>query len=303
MLHDGFRIMDDNAGRRSAVIALVALCLIWGFNWTVMKSVLQYVGPMTFSAYRYVSATIILFVALIIRRESLAPTPWLSTFVIGLMQTAGFQGLVQLSLMNGGAGKMALIAYTMPFWVIPLAWMVLGEKPSTRQWLFTALAAAGLVLIFEPWRVQAALASALIALGAGFCWALGTVLSKKQFQTTGVSLLRLTTWQMAFGSAILLILALVVPERPTEFNAPFFAALGYNAVMSTSVAWVLWLFVVQRLPANIAGLGSLIAPLVSVLFAWLLLGERPDTAESIGIATIAIALFGVLRSPRPTSAR
>ena len=295
--------MDDNAGRRSAVIALIALCLIWGFNWTVMKSVLQYVGPMTFSAYRYVSATVILFVVLMIRRESLAPTPWMPTFLIGLTQTAGFQALVQVSLMNGGAGKMALIAYTMPFWVIPLAWMLLGEKPAPRQWLFTALAAGGLVMIFEPWRTQAALASALIALGGGFCWALGTVLSKKQFQTSRVSLLRLTTWQMALGSAILLILALLVPERPTDFNAPFFAALAYNAVMATSVAWVLWLFVVRRLPASIAGLGSLIAPLVSVLFAWLLLGEMPDAAESIGIATIAVALFGVLRSPRPIPAR
>ena len=192
--------MDETTSRRSAVIALVVLSLIWGINWSVMKSVLQYVGPMTFSAYRYIAATIILFIVLIIRRESLAPTPFWPTLSIGLMQTAGFQAFVQWSLIGGGAGKMALIAYTMPFWVIPLAWMLLGEKPASRQWLFIALAACGLVLIFEPWRVQPALFSALIALAGGFCWAMGTVLSKKQFQTTGVSLLRLTAWQMAFGS-------------------------------------------------------------------------------------------------------
>lgn len=296
--------MDETTSRRSAVIALIVLCLIWGFNWTVMKSVLQYVGPMTFSAYRYVAATVILFIVLIIRRESLAPTPLWPTLWIGLMQTAGFQALVQWSLISGGAGKMALIAYTMPFWVIPLAWMLLGEKPAPRQWLFIALAACGLVLIFEPWLVQPSLISSLIALAGGFCWAMGTVLSKRQFQTTGVSLLRLTTWQMAFGSAILLIVALVVPERATDFNATFLTALAYNAFLSTSLAWVLWLFVVKRLPANIAGLGSLIAPLVGVLFAWVLLGERPDTAEFIGIATIAVALIGILR-PRtmPIAAR
>lgn len=296
--------MDEIPSRRSAVIALLALCLIWGFNWTVMKSVLHYVGPMTFSAYRYTLATFILFVVLIVRREPLTPTPWLPTFVIGLAQTTGFQALVQLSLMSGGAGRMALIAYTMPFWVIPLAWLLLREKPTPRQWLFTSLAACGLVLIFEPWRTQATLMSALLALAAGFCWALGTVLSKKQFQATDVSLLRLTTWQMAMGSAILLIIALVVPERATDFNAPFLAALAYNALLSTSLAWVLWLFVVKRLPANIAGLGSLISPLVGVLCAWMLLGEVPDTAEFIGIATIAVALIGVLRrSPTPTPAR
>jgi drug/metabolite transporter (DMT)-like permease len=262
-----------------------------------MKTVLQYIGPMTFSAYRYIAATIILFIVLIVRRESLAPTPFWPTLSIGLMQTAGFQALVQWSLIGGGAGKMALIAYTMPFWVILLAWILLGEKPASRQWLFIALAACGLVLIFEPWRVQPALFSALIALAGGFCWAMGTVLSKKQFQTTSVSLLRLTTWQMALGSVFLLILALLVPERATDFSAGFFAAFAYSTVLSTSLAWVLWLFVVKRLPANIAGLGSLIAPLVGVLCAWILLGERPDAAEFAGIALIGIALLGVLRLP------
>lgn len=296
--------MEETTSRRSAVIALLVLCLIWGVNWSVMKSVLQYVGPMTFSAYRYVAATIILFIVLIIRRESLAPTPFWPTLSIGLMQTAGFQALVQWSLIAGGAGKMALIAYTMPFWVIALAWMLLGEKPAARQWLFIALAACGLVLIFEPWRVQPALMSALIALVGGFCWAMGTVLSKRQFQTTGVSLLRLTAWQMALGSVVLVILALVIPERATDFNAKFFAAFAYNAFLSTSLAWVLWLFVVQRLPANIAGLGSLIAPLVGVLCAWMLLGEVPDGAEFAGIALIGIALLGVLRpSAMPTPVR
>ncbi len=296
--------MEEATSRRSAVIALVALSLIWGINWSVMKSVLQYVGPMTFSAYRYIAATIILFIVLIIRRESLAPTQFWPTLWIGLMQTAGFQAFVQWSLIGGGAGKMALIAYTMPFWVIGLAWLLLGEKPAARQWLFIALAACGLVLIFEPWRVQPALFSALIALAGGFCWAMGTVLSKKQFQTTGVSLLRLTAWQMAFGSVGLLILALVIPERATDFNAAFLAAFAYNAFLSTSLAWVLWLFVVKRLPANIAGLGSLISPLVGVFCAWLLLGEVPDVAEFAGIALIGVALLGVLRpSATPTPAR
>ena len=65
------------------------------------------------------------------------------------------------------------------------------------------------------------------------------------------------------------------------------------------MAWALWLFIVQRLPANVAGLASLITPLVGVLCAWALLHEQPDAAESIGIAVIGVALFGVLR-PRRT---
>jgi drug/metabolite transporter (DMT)-like permease len=72
-------------------------------------------------------------------------------------------------------------------------------------------------------------------------------------------------------------------------------ALVYNGVLSSGLAWALWLFVVHRLPANVAGLASLITPLVGVGFAWALLGEHPDAAESAGILLMVAALFGVLR--------
>jgi drug/metabolite transporter (DMT)-like permease len=286
------------SGRRAAVFALIVLSLVWGLNWIVMKTVLGYIGPMTFSAIRYALGTVVLFIVLIVRRESLAPTPWLPTLLIGLTQTAGFQALVQLSLVTGGAGKMALIAYTMPFWVIPLAWILLGERTTPRQWIFIALAAVGLVLIFEPWHTQASVAAALIALAAGLSWAIGTVLSKQQFQRRpDIPFLRWVAWQMGLGAIALVVLALLMPERPVDWSPPLLVALVYNAVLSTGLAWILWLFVVQRLPANVAGLGSLITPMVSVLLAWLILGEQPDLAELVGIAAIAIALLGVLRKP------
>jgi drug/metabolite transporter (DMT)-like permease len=288
--------MRNFSGRHGAVIALLVLSLVWGSNWIIMKSVLAYIGPITFSAWRYVAGTAVLFLVLVVSRESLAPTPWKPTLLIGLTQTAGFQALVQLSLITGGAGKMALIAYTMPFWVIPFAWILLGDRPSGRQWACIVLAAVGLILILEPWRVQPALISALIALAGGFCWAIGTVLSKQQFQKRpDIPFMRWTTWQMAYGAAALVVAALFAHERATDWTPTLFASLAYNAVLSTGLAWALWLFVVQRLPANVAGLGSLITPLVSVLLAWLFLGEMPDAAEFTGIAIIAIALLGVLR--------
>ena len=286
------------SGRRGAVLALIVLSLVWGSNWIVMKTVLGYIGPMTFSAIRYALGTVVLFIVLLARRESLAPTPWLPTLLIGLTQTAGFQGLVQLSLVSGGAGKMALIAYTMPFWVIPLAWVLLDERPSLRQWIFIAVAALGLVLIFEPWQPHGSLVAALIALAGGLSWAIGTVLSKQQFQhRPHIPFLRWTAWQMALGAVALVIVSLLIPERAVDWSPTLLAAFAYNAVLSTGLAWILWLFVVQRLPANVAGVGSLITPMVSVLLAWLILGEQPDAAELAGIVAIAIALLGVLRTP------
>lgn len=290
--------MKSLAAQRSALAALAVLSLIWGFNWIVMKSVLAFVGPLTFSAMRYVFGTAVLFLVLRLRGETLQPTPWRDTLLIGLAQTTGFQILVQFALISGGAGKTALLAYTMPFWVIPLAWGLLGDRPAARQWLWIALAAVGLLLVLEPWRTHVGMLSALLALGGGVCWAIGTVLSKRLFLRAPISPLRLTAWQMLYGTLFVVALALCLHERATEWSPLLIGALVYNGVLSSGLAWALWLFIVQRLPANVAGLASLITPLVGVLCAWLILQERPDAAEAAGILVIGVALFGVLRPRR-----
>jgi drug/metabolite transporter (DMT)-like permease len=286
------------APQRSAVLALTILSVIWGFNWIVMKSVLAFVGPVTFSAMRYVFGTAVLFLVLRLRGETLQPTPWRDTLLIGLAQTTGFQVMVQFALISGGAGKTALLAYTMPFWVIPLAWGLLGDRPAARQWLWIALAASGLLLVLEPWRTHVGIVSALLALGGGVCWAIGTVLSKRLFQRAAISPLRLTAWQMLYGTVFIVALALCLHERATDWSPLLIGALVYNGVLSSGLAWALWLFIVQRLPANVAGLASLITPLVGVLCAWMILHEQPDAAEAAGIVVIGVALFGVLRPRR-----
>jgi drug/metabolite transporter (DMT)-like permease len=263
-----------------------------------MKSVLAYIGPLDFSALRYVIGTAVLFFVLWLRGESLAPTPWRDTLLIGLAQTAGFQTLVQLALVAGGAGKTALLAYTMPFWVIPLAWFFLGDRPAVQQWICIGLAAAGLLLVLEPWNGVGGALSATLALAGGVCWAIGTVLAKRLFHNATISPLRLTAWQMLLGTIGLVVLALCTHERAVVWSPPLFAALAYNGLLSSGLAWALWLFVVQRLPADVAGLASLVTPLLGVGFAWMLLGERPDMAEAAGIVLMLAALFGVLRPAR-----
>jgi drug/metabolite transporter (DMT)-like permease len=290
--------------RNAALIALALLTLIWSYNWIVMKQVLQFCGPFSFSALRYALGTCVLFLALIVRRESLKPPPLAQTAMIGIAQTAGFQALVQWALVNGGAGKTALLAYTMPFWVVLLAWLLLAERPGARQWLGLGAAAIGLMLIVEPWRGIGGAQSAWLAMAGGVCWAIGVVLSKRLFQRTGVSALSLTAWQMLIGTLFLIVIALLAHERAIDWTPWFVGALAYNAVLSSGLAWLMWSYVVERLPANVAGLSSLVIPLAGIGFAWLLLGERPSLIEGCGIALIAsaLAIVNLRRAPKPLPA-
>jgi drug/metabolite transporter (DMT)-like permease len=109
-----------------------------------------------------------------------------------------------------------------------------------------------------------------------------------------VSPLRLTAWQSLFGAIVVVLVAFLVPERTIEWSPELIGAVAYNAVLGSAIAWALWLFVVERLPAGVAGVASLATPLLGVLFAWGLLGEVPDTDETVGIAH-RVALAGVLR--------
>jgi drug/metabolite transporter (DMT)-like permease len=90
----------------------------------------------------------------------------------------------------------------------------------------------------------------------------------------------------------------VIPERAVAWTPGLLAALAYNVLLASGIGWTLWLTVVQRLPAAIAGLTSLAIPVAGVLFAWALLGERPDIAETAGITVIALALLTLLRARR-----
>src|SRR5690606_15009840 len=162
-----------------------------------------------------------------------------------LFQTTGFVGLISSSLAFGEAGKSAVLAYTMPFWVIVLGWPFLGERLRGWQWGAVLLALTGLVLVLELWDSAAGLSSSLPALGAGASWGISVILVKKIPVRGHEELLSLTTWQMVYGSVPLAAAALLVPEPAIDWNGPFIGALAYNAIGGMAVATLLWLYILQ----------------------------------------------------------
>jgi drug/metabolite transporter (DMT)-like permease len=281
------------SSRRGALWALTAMVLIWAYSWIVMKQVLRYVGPFDFAAMRYMGGAVVLFAILVLRGESLKSPPLKLTILIGLCQTTGFQALTQWALVGGGAGRVSLLAYTMPFWVVLFAWLLLSERPSSRQWLGLALAAGGLVCVIEPWRALGNMHSTLLAIGGGASWGLGTVLSKRMFERYSPSPLAFTAWQMLLGALGLGVIALAVQSRAIAWTPAFIAGLAYSVLLASSLAWLLWLLVIQRLPATVAGLSSLAVPVIAVLMAWLILHEKPDAMEGFGIVLIICGLAAV----------
>ncbi len=274
----------------AAVTALLLLAVIWGYNWVVMKQALQNIGAFQFGALRTFLAALVLFGVLLLQKKPLRPqhVGWLT--VIGILQTSGFTGLIIWALVEGGAGKVAVLTYTMPFWVMVLAWPLLGEKIRGLQWLAAVASVVGLMLILEPWHLRGSQFSNLLAVSAGVSWALAVILAKKlHHREPGMDLLSFTAWQMLVGSLPIVAVALL-PAPPIQWTPYLIGAVSYNVIACNALAWLLWLYALKHMQAGVASMISLLAPVIGVLAAWLQLHEVPSQLETAGMLLIAAAL-------------
>jgi drug/metabolite transporter (DMT)-like permease len=279
--------------RRYALLALGALALIWGYNWVVMKIATQYASPFEFAAWRLLGGALLLFVAMTALRKPLMPERPAAYVWIGLFQSGAFVGLATWAVVMAGAGKVAVLSYTMPFWVAALGWPLLGERLRPLQIGAIAAALCGIVLIVDVGHTGGSLGPDAIAVAAGVAWAIGVVMTRRVQVRHKVDPLWLTTWQLFFGGLGIGIVAAIVPHRATHWTPLYAAALAYNIVLASACAYLLWVFVLRKLPARDASMGTLANPIIGILAAWLQLGEVPSMPEAIGMALIVLSLLAL----------
>ena len=269
-------------------LALVVLALVWGYTWVAIKIATADASPYTIAASRLVIATAILFALLALTRRSLAPTPFVPTLILGLLQTTGWTLLQTLAVAQAGAGKSAVLGYTMPFWAALLAWPFLGERIAGMRWVALALAAAGLAFVVVPLNAGSFAADGLAVL-AGVSWGASAVYAKRLRRRYDVELLSLTTWQMLWGTIPLVVLMLAI-GGPVRWTGSFVASMAFMSVGGAALGWFLWMFILSRLPAGVAGIASLATPVVGVLAAAIQLHEIPSLSELAGMVLIVVAL-------------
>jgi drug/metabolite transporter (DMT)-like permease len=275
-----------------AFAALFLLTLIWGYNWVVMKLAVQAAGPFQFAAIRTFLGAVMLFIVLYLSKRPLKLQEFPTMLALGLLQTCGFTGLLIWALVTGGAGKTAVLSYTMPFWVMLFAWPLLGEKVQGWQWLAVMFALLGIVLIFDPLHIKGDIVSMLMALASGVSWAVSAIVSKKLHRRRpDLDLLNITAWPTLLGSLPIIVVALIVPAQPIDWSETFVLTVIYSVFLSGSLAWVLWMYALQRLQTGVASMASMLAPVIGVVSAWWQLGERPSHIELVGMVLIALALI------------
>lgn len=269
---------------------MLALILIWGYAWLASKIALAYCTPFTLATLRITVGVATMFLVLVAARKSLRPRHLKAALVMGLIQTAAFHLLNNWALAGGSTGNISILVFTMPFWVLLLAWPWLGERVSPVGWVSVLLAAVGLVAMMDlPGAAQGLFAKSL-AVAAGLTWALGVVVAKRLQTRMTLDLLNFTFWQMLLGLLPMLLLVAVSDQPPVQWTPTFVAALLFLGIPSTALGWWMWLYVLRALPAGVTGLSSLGVPVVALLGSFVHLDERPSTLEWAGTVLILAAL-------------
>ncbi len=282
--------MSDAREVRRAAVVMVILVIVWGYSWVLSKVGLRFCGPLDFATLRTALGALTLLPALLWLRKPLRPQHPRYALTIGLIQTAGFLLLNNYALSLGEAGKTAILVFTMPFWVLILGWPVLGERIDIGGWIAVGLAAIGLVFLLEPWAMRAAWLANILAVLAGVCWALGVVFAKKLHNREPVDSFNFTFWQMLFGVIPMTIIATATHSRPIQWTPEFIAIFILLGVFATAGGWMMWLYVLHRMPAGTASMGSLAIPVIALVSSAIQLGERPHASELTGMAFIVVAL-------------
>ena len=294
--------------RTRGLLALLALTLIWGYSWVMIKQAVAHAGPFSLAAHRSFVAALALFATLkILGRPLKPPTPG-ALALIGLVQTTVFLSLQGAALVQGGAGKTAVLVYTMPVWTLLLSMAFLGERIRLSQVLAGLLTMVGLVLIIAPWRLESSLLAQGLAVAAAVAWSAGTILSKRLARRGPMDVLNLNAWQCLVGSLLLFPVAALAPGPATVWTWGYVGLVAGIGVLVTAVGWALWSYVLKRLPAWQASLSVLGVPAVALLSSRLQTGEAVDSLELAGMLLIGgglvlLSLFNWLAERRLAAAQ
>lgn len=285
---------------RLGLVLLVGLSFAWGLNWPFMKIVLQEIPLWTFRAWSCLAAGLMLLALGHLTGGRVKPTPaeWRPILVGTFFNVTIWHVFVALGVMQMASGHAAVLAFTMPLWSAIISVAFLGERMTGRVALALALGIGGIVALLsrDLSAVGASPLGAVFMLTASVGWAIGTLYQKRQRFTVGT--LALAGWQLALGTVpMFIVLPFADGVHVPQASAAAWAAATYTTVVALVFAYFAWFKIVSLFPASIAGIGTLLTPVIGMASGAVVLGEPFGWREILAVALIGSALALVLIIP------
>ncbi|NMM24457.1 MAG: DMT family transporter [Phycicoccus sp.] len=271
----------------------------WGACFVAIQWGLRDAPVLWFAALRALVAGVAL---LAVGRAQHRPRPlgmraWGLIAVQGLVNvTVGF-GAMFAAVAGLATGTAAVLANAQPLLIMLPAWWLYGEVVSRRTAGALVVGFAGLVLVAVPGGGGRGAALSLLAAAAITA---GTLLSRR---LGALDVIVASGWRFMIGGAALAVIAGVVQGTPVIAWTPrFIAVLAFLSLVGSAAAFVAWFTETRRSRLDVLSAWTFLTPVVGIVLAAMVLGERASGWTGAGLAAVLVAMGVVLVPARRRSA-
>lgn len=283
----------------TAASLMLLFCVVLGFQQVAIKGVAEDISPLVQVGLRSAMAGMLVGALAYWRgiRWIDARRHWMPGLLVGLGFAAEF-AFVAWGLTYTLASHMSVFLYTAPiFAALGLHLWVPGEQLSIRQWWGVGLAFAGMVIAMAPsgaYTMDILIGDAM-GLLAGLSWAATTVVIRRTSLSEAPAELTLS-YQLSVAALLLLPVTVISGQlMDAQFSSMAVASLGFQTLIISFAALLLWFTLLRRYRASQLGVFSFLAPLFGVLFGTLLLNESLSINFLIGGGVILVGIILVTR--------
>jgi drug/metabolite transporter (DMT)-like permease len=292
-----------------AIALVVVLCMVWGIQQVVMKSVAEDVAPVMQLAIRFAVAAVFFGIWVGVRegRRALSDGTLSSGTLLGVLFSFEFI-LIGSSLDHTTAAHTTVFLYSAPIFTA-LGLQFLPEEHLDRiQWVGIGAAFIGIVVAFigPGGRPSADLRLGdLLALCAGLSWGVSTVVLRRG-RIGAAATAKTVLYQVGVAAILLSAFALATGQTHAVPTPRAILALVFQTVGISVSSYLLWFWLLRHYFTSRLMLLSLMTPLFGVLFGALLLKDPIELRFAFGASLVLAGILVVnarqVRS-RPATAR
>ena len=292
--------------RRTALVLLVILAVVWGTHWPIVKMGLHTMPPLQYGVLRLASGLVAMVVILGAQRRLRRPPrediPIVAS--VGLVHISASIVIMNLALQAVPAGRSSVLVYAQPLWVAALMWTVFRQRARWNEVTGLVLGIGGILALVNPtvidWGVPAELAGTLALIGNGMLWAVVTIHIRRHHWRS--SPLDLQPWMLATAMVpVMMAAALLEGGRTIDWQPETVLILLYSGPLATAFANWASQSITRSLGPIPAAMGFLATPVVGLLTGWLLLGEQLGIVDVLGFGAVVLGI-GLTTLIRPSAA-
>ena len=216
--------------------------------------------------------------------------------------------LIVFALEDGGdITAVILLLQTNTLFYALFAWLMFGEKVPRRALVGLSVIVVGAIVLLALPGNEPVGKVHLCTLGAAICRSLGSCLARKTLEDDSImpAFLVLRNLIGAVGFFALAIQMFGLRHFSDAFTSGLWELMLVYAAFIVVLAQLTWFRAVCGLPTETISTWSTIVPVLSVLFAWLFVGDAPNSTQWLSVAIIfaGLAIAKVRVKSQPDEAR